>query len=55
MVQGLVTQLLKVALAHRASTPSSCLIPTQCGDNGALVRVLANLVLRAHEELAHVY
>ena len=24
-------------------------------DNGALVRVLANLVLRAHEELAHVY
>ncbi|SHK75526.1 hypothetical protein SAMN05192548_103657 [Paraburkholderia terricola] len=24
-------------------------------DNGALVRVLANLVLRTHEELAHVY
>lgn len=42
--------------ASRVDTPTST-VPAfnSVRDNGALVRVLANLVLRTHEELAHVY
>jgi hypothetical protein len=42
--------------ASRIEAPTpTVLASNSVRDNGALVRVLANLVLRAHEELAHVY
>jgi len=42
--------------ASRIEAPTpTVLASNSVRDNGALVRVLANLVLRAHGELAHVY
>jgi hypothetical protein len=42
--------------ASRIEAPASTVpASNSVRDNGALVRVLANLVLRTHEELAHVY
>jgi len=42
--------------ASRIEAPTpTVLASNSVRDNGALVRVLANLVLRAHEELAQVY
>ena len=53
MVQGLLL-LLKGATQPVASTPKlESVKPVQ--RDGELVRVLANIVLRTHSELAHVY
>jgi hypothetical protein len=52
-LNGLVIQLSH-ALCTEVAAPA-VFHSNSVRDNGALVRVLANLVLRAHEELAHVY
>ena len=53
MVQGLAL-LLKAAAPLPAPTATiESVKPIQC--DGELVRVLANLVLRTHSELTHVY
>jgi hypothetical protein len=42
--------------ASRIETPTPTVpASNSVRDNGAFVRVLANLVLRTHEELSHVY
>lgn len=49
---------LAIQLAHASCTESvvpAVLDFNSVRDHGALVRVLANLVLRTREELAHVY
>jgi hypothetical protein len=52
-LNGLVIQLSH-ALCTEVAVPA-VFDSNSVRDNGALVRVLANLVPRAHEELAHVY